>query len=42
METTFSGDKNTPEDYIAFFDLDQTITKSISGEALARGASGKA
>jgi HAD superfamily hydrolase (TIGR01490 family) len=38
METTISGDKNTPEDYIVFFDLDQTITKSISGEALARGA----
>jgi hypothetical protein len=38
METTFSGDKNTPKDYIVFFDLDLTITKSISGEALARGA----
>jgi len=38
METIFSGDKNTPIDYIAFFDLDQTLTKSISGKALARGA----
>jgi HAD superfamily hydrolase (TIGR01490 family) len=38
MEPTFSKDRKTPEDYIAFFDLDLTITKSISGKALARGA----
>jgi len=38
METTFSGDKKTTNNYIVFFDLDQTITKSISGRALAREA----
>jgi HAD superfamily hydrolase (TIGR01490 family) len=38
METIFSQDRNTHKNYIAFFDLDQTITRSISGEALARGA----
>lgn len=38
METIFSRDSNTVKNYIAFFDLDQTITKSISGKALARGA----
>jgi HAD superfamily hydrolase (TIGR01490 family) len=38
METTFSKDRNITFNYIAFFDLDQTITKSISGRALARRA----
>jgi HAD superfamily hydrolase (TIGR01490 family) len=38
METIFSQDRNTHKNYIAFFDLDQTITRSISGRALARGA----
>jgi HAD superfamily hydrolase (TIGR01490 family) len=38
METTFSEDNNTVHNYIAFFDLDQTLTNSISGKALARGA----
>lgn len=38
METIFSRDKNTLKNYIAFFDLDQTITRSISGKALARRA----
>jgi putative phosphoserine phosphatase/1-acylglycerol-3-phosphate O-acyltransferase len=38
METTFLKENNRPFDYIAFFDLDQTITNSISGKALARGA----
>jgi HAD superfamily hydrolase (TIGR01490 family) len=38
METIFSQDRNTQKNYIAFFDLDQTITRSISGRALARGA----
>lgn len=38
METISSKDRKTPKYYIAFFDLDQTITKSISGRALARGA----
>jgi putative phosphoserine phosphatase/1-acylglycerol-3-phosphate O-acyltransferase len=38
MVNTFSKDSNYIKNYIAFFDLDQTITKSISGKALARGA----
>jgi HAD superfamily hydrolase (TIGR01490 family) len=38
METIFSKDRNIPINYIAFFDLDLTITKAISGRALARGA----
>ncbi len=38
METIFSGDSNYSKNYIAFFDLDRTITKAISGKALARGA----
>lgn len=38
METTFSKDSNSDNNYIAFFDLDQTLTNSISGRALARGA----
>jgi len=38
METIFSKDSNNTYNYIAFFDLDQTLTNSISGRALARGA----
>ncbi len=38
MATTFSKDSNLVKNYIAFFDLDQTITSSISGKELARGA----
>ncbi|MEI6050548.1 MAG: hypothetical protein WCS03_16740, partial [Bacteroidota bacterium] len=38
METTFSKGNNTGNSYIAFFDLDRTITKAISGKALARSA----
>ena len=38
METISSKDRKIQKNYIAFFDLDQTITKSISGRALARGA----
>lgn len=38
MGTIFSKDSNEPKNYIAFFDLDQTLTKSISGRALASGA----
>jgi putative phosphoserine phosphatase/1-acylglycerol-3-phosphate O-acyltransferase len=38
METIFSKDSNSVNNYIAFFDLDQTLTSSISGRALARGA----
>jgi HAD superfamily hydrolase (TIGR01490 family) len=38
METTFSKDNKTGSKYIAFFDLDRTITKAISGNALAMGA----
>jgi putative phosphoserine phosphatase/1-acylglycerol-3-phosphate O-acyltransferase len=38
METTFSTNNNTVHNYIAFFDLDQTLTSSISGRALAREA----
>jgi HAD superfamily hydrolase (TIGR01490 family) len=38
METIFSEDKNTGNSYTAFFDLDRTITKEISGKALARAA----
>ena len=38
METIFSKNSNTAGIYIAFFDLDRTITKAISGKALARGA----
>jgi HAD superfamily hydrolase (TIGR01490 family) len=37
METTFLKD-NTGKRYIAFFDLDRTIIKEISGSALARRA----
>ncbi len=35
METISSGRKNNTETYIVFFDLDLTLTKSISGKALA-------
>jgi HAD superfamily hydrolase (TIGR01490 family) len=38
METIFSKDSNTGKNYIAFFDIDRTITKAISGNALARVA----
>jgi HAD superfamily hydrolase (TIGR01490 family) len=38
METTFSKNNTNFYNYIAFFDLDQTLTKSISGRALARAA----
>jgi HAD superfamily hydrolase (TIGR01490 family) len=38
METIFSKDRINHINYIAFFDLDLTITKAISGKALARGA----
>jgi len=38
MGTTISKDSNSVSNYIAFFDLDQTLTHSISGRALARGA----
>ena len=36
METIFSDDQITSASYVAFFDLDRTITRSISGKALAR------
>lgn len=39
MEITSSKDSNKPgKNYIAFFDLDGTITKAISGKELARSA----
>jgi HAD superfamily hydrolase (TIGR01490 family) len=38
MENTFSGDRISPADYIAFFDLDQTLADSVSGKLLAEGA----
>jgi len=38
METISSNDKHTTKDYIAFFDLDKTLTNSISGKALATAA----
>src|SRR5664279_667637 len=38
METISSNDRNTTKDYIAFFDLDKTLTNSISGRALAKAA----
>jgi HAD superfamily hydrolase (TIGR01490 family) len=38
METISLRDNINPEKYIVFFDLDQTITKSISGKELAKGA----
>ncbi|HEX7492678.1 MAG TPA: HAD-IB family hydrolase [Bacteroidales bacterium] len=38
MATTSLKDDNYRKSYIVFFDLDLTITKSISGRALARAA----
>jgi HAD superfamily hydrolase (TIGR01490 family) len=38
METISSKDRINTKSYIAFFDLDLTITKSISGKALVKGA----
>jgi HAD superfamily hydrolase (TIGR01490 family) len=38
METISLNDSIEPKNYIVFFDLDQTITKSISGKELAKGA----
>ena len=38
METIFSKDRNASAEYIAFFDLDQTIANSISGKALVKAA----
>jgi HAD superfamily hydrolase (TIGR01490 family) len=36
METIFSKESSTRKNYIAFFDLDRTIIKAISGNELAR------
>jgi putative phosphoserine phosphatase / 1-acylglycerol-3-phosphate O-acyltransferase len=38
MEPISSRDSSTPKNYIAFFDLDQTLADSISGKELARAA----
>ena len=38
METIFSSENNSNIRYIVFFDLDQTLAKSISGRSLAREA----
>jgi len=38
MGTIISGDKIVQSKYVAFFDLDHTLTNSISGKALAIGA----
>jgi HAD superfamily hydrolase (TIGR01490 family) len=38
MGTIISKENNSVKSYIVFFDLDQTITKSISGKALTRAA----
>lgn len=38
METISSKDSITSKNYIAFFDLDRTITKAISGKAMVRRA----
>jgi HAD superfamily hydrolase (TIGR01490 family) len=38
METIFSKENNSVGSYIAFFDLDRTITAAISGNALTRAA----
>jgi putative phosphoserine phosphatase / 1-acylglycerol-3-phosphate O-acyltransferase len=38
METTSSKDNNNRKSYIAFFDLDRTVTKAISGKELAKSA----
>ncbi len=36
METIFSNDQIISTSYVAFFDLDRTITRSVSGKELAR------
>lgn len=38
METIFSGNSYSGKDYIAFFDLDLTISGAISGNEMAREA----
>jgi HAD superfamily hydrolase (TIGR01490 family) len=38
MDDIISKENNKVKSYIVFFDLDRTITKSISGKALARAA----
>lgn len=38
MENTFSEHKNPGNNYVAFFDIDRTITKEISGHSLVREA----
>jgi putative phosphoserine phosphatase / 1-acylglycerol-3-phosphate O-acyltransferase len=38
METTFSKDSNNDKNYTAFFDLDRTITREISGNELIKRA----
>jgi putative phosphoserine phosphatase / 1-acylglycerol-3-phosphate O-acyltransferase len=38
MENISLKDNNTPKDYIVFFDLDQTITRSVSGKEVAKAA----
>jgi phosphoserine phosphatase len=38
MESTFSEYKNSGNNYVAFFDIDRTITKEISGHSLVRVA----
>jgi HAD superfamily hydrolase (TIGR01490 family) len=38
METTFSEDKNPGNTYVAFFDIDRTITREISGNSLVIAA----
>ena len=38
METTSLNDKHATKDYIVFFDLDKTLSHSISGRALAAAA----
>jgi HAD superfamily hydrolase (TIGR01490 family) len=35
MATIFSGNRNNTRKYIAFFDLDRTITRSVSGKEIA-------
>jgi HAD superfamily hydrolase (TIGR01490 family) len=41
METTFSKENNPRRTYIAFFDLDRTITAAVSGNALIRAGFNK-
>jgi len=38
METTSSKDRGAGSSYIAFFDLDRTLTRAISGKELMRAA----